>query len=159
VGFLGKAGGMDDACLTGSSQHRGRRQAAVADLQREAGLLVVGPAEALAQARRQLDGVDVAVLDLDVPERDGAVDLLRFAGRDQDRRRTELAVLAEITPREREILQLLADGLTNEEIASRLVISRRTQRNHVANILRKLGAHSQLQAVMCALRHDVVHMR
>jgi hypothetical protein len=51
------------------------------------------------------------------------------------------------------------DGLSNEQIASRLSISQRTQRNHIANILRELGVHSQLQAVMFALRHSAVHVR
>jgi DNA-binding NarL/FixJ family response regulator len=55
-------------------------------------------------------------------------------------------------------LQLLADGLNSLDIAERLHISLRTQRNHVANILQKLDVHSQLQALVFALRHGVVEI-
>jgi DNA-binding NarL/FixJ family response regulator len=84
------------------------------------------------------------------------VELLRFARREEDRRRQDRARFAQLTRREHEVLQLLADGLSGERIAARLVISPRTQRNHVANILAKLDVHSQLQAVVFALRNDVV---
>lgn len=84
------------------------------------------------------------------------VELLRFARREEDRRREVRARFALLTRREREVLQLLADGLSGERIAARLVISPSTQRNHVTNILAKLDVHSQLQAVVFALRNDVV---
>lgn len=84
------------------------------------------------------------------------VELLRFARREEDRRRQDRARSAQLTRREREVLQLLADGLSGERIAARLVISPRTQRNHMTNILAKLDVHSQLQAVVFALRNDVV---
>jgi len=86
------------------------------------------------------------------------VELLRFARREEDRRRESRARFAQLTRREREVLQLLAEGLSGERIAARLHISPRTQRNHVANILAKLDVHSQLQAVILALRNDVVAM-
>jgi two-component system nitrate/nitrite response regulator NarL len=53
----------------------------------------------------------------------------------------------------------LAEGLDSEGIADRLHISLRTERNHMANILTKLGVHSQLQALVFALRHGVVEIR
>ena len=84
------------------------------------------------------------------------VELLRFARREEDRRRQDRARFAQLTRREHEVLQLLADGLSGERIATRLVISPSTQRNHVANILAKLDVHSQLQAVVFALRNDIV---
>ena len=63
------------------------------------------------------------------------------------------AALATLTPREREILGLLADGLDTREIAAELVVSQATVRNHVQNILSKLGVHSRLEAVVLYVRH------
>jgi DNA-binding NarL/FixJ family response regulator len=66
------------------------------------------------------------------------------------------AVSARLTKRERQVLQLLADGLRQDEIATRLFISRKTVGTHVANILRKLGVQSQTQAVALAFREELV---
>jgi DNA-binding NarL/FixJ family response regulator len=63
------------------------------------------------------------------------------------------------TQREREVLQLLAEGLDSQAIADRLHITLRTERNHIANILTKLDVHSQFQAVVFAMRYDVVKIR
>jgi DNA-binding CsgD family transcriptional regulator len=60
--------------------------------------------------------------------------------------------LAGLTPREREVLELVADGLTNREIADRLVVSPHTVHRHVANILRKLGLPSRAAAAAEAAR-------
>lgn len=62
----------------------------------------------------------------------------------------------DLTAREREILQLMALGITNPEIAKRLVVSRSTVKNHVSNILSKLGANSRTEAVATALKHHLV---
>ena len=59
---------------------------------------------------------------------------------------------AAFTAREREVLRLVADGLSNEKIAARLVVSVHTVRNHVQHILTKSGAHSRSEAVSFALR-------
>jgi DNA-binding NarL/FixJ family response regulator len=59
---------------------------------------------------------------------------------------------APLTPREREILELMADGANNRVIASRLGISRHTVKFHVASILAKLGTRSRTEAVAAALR-------
>lgn len=61
-----------------------------------------------------------------------------------------------LTRRELEILELLASGLSNQAIADRLVLSLRTVRNHVQNIIRKLGAHSKLEAVSAAAREGII---
>jgi DNA-binding NarL/FixJ family response regulator len=63
---------------------------------------------------------------------------------------------ADLTGREREVLQLLAQGATTEALADRLYISKHTARSHVRNILAKLGAHSKLEAVSMALRAGLV---
>ena len=57
-----------------------------------------------------------------------------------------------VTPRERDVLALLADGLTNRQIAERLVLSEHTVHRHVANILRKLGVPSRAAAAAHAAR-------
>jgi DNA-binding NarL/FixJ family response regulator len=62
------------------------------------------------------------------------------------------AIFEKLTRREREVLQLLADGLRQEEIAQRLFITRKTVGAHVVNVLRKLGVKSQAQAVAMAYR-------
>lgn len=61
-----------------------------------------------------------------------------------------------LTPRELEVLQLLAEGLSTRDIAERFVLSISTVRNHVQNILTKLGAHSKLEAVSVAMRQGIV---
>ena len=59
---------------------------------------------------------------------------------------------ATLTPREREILGWMTSGLQNKEVAQRLDLSPATVRNHVHNILDKLGVHSKLEAVCLAYR-------
>jgi len=64
----------------------------------------------------------------------------------------ELARLRDLTPRESEILALLAGGSGTRQMARRLVISEKTVKTHVQNILRKLGAASRLEAAAIAIR-------
>lgn len=66
-----------------------------------------------------------------------------------------LRLAAQLTPREREILQLLADGLTTRAIARRLHIAPNTVRSHVQGLLSKLQVHSRLEAVAFAARHGL----
>lgn len=61
-----------------------------------------------------------------------------------------------LTPREREILQLMAAGLTNKEMSEKLWISEKTVKTHVSNILHKLGQKGRAQAVIHALRSGVI---
>ena len=60
-----------------------------------------------------------------------------------------------LTPREVEILQSVAQGLTNQEIADLLVVSERTVRTHVSNILEKLHLANRTQAALYALREGI----
>jgi DNA-binding NarL/FixJ family response regulator len=61
-----------------------------------------------------------------------------------------------LTPREREIVQLLAEGLTNKEIASTLHISVKTAETHRTNIMRKLDLHSVSELVRYAVRNHII---
>ena len=63
---------------------------------------------------------------------------------------------AKLTPREREVLQLLTQGNTNKEIANTLCISENTVKNHLKNILAKLHLQNRVQAVAFALREGIV---
>jgi DNA-binding NarL/FixJ family response regulator len=62
---------------------------------------------------------------------------------------------AELTAREREILQMVAAGMANKQIAAELVISERTARTHVSNILHKLDLSSRTQAALWAVREGL----
>jgi DNA-binding NarL/FixJ family response regulator len=108
--------------------------------------------EVVGAVRRVLAGETLMPLD-------EVVELLRLAGRERERELDERRLIESLTAREREILQLLTDGLDGPAMAARLYISPRTQRNHVANILGKLHVHSQLQAVIFGLRHGIVVLR
>jgi len=65
-------------------------------------------------------------------------------------------LLEPLTRREREVLQMLASGLGNKEIATQLTISDHTVKFHVASILGKLGAASRTEAVALGIRHGLV---
>ncbi|HEY6749725.1 MAG TPA: response regulator [Rubrobacteraceae bacterium] len=203
--------------------HSSFRQATASVFEREPGFEVVGQAGSLAEARRLLEGVDVAVVDLGLPDGYGGelikelreknpqaqtlvlsatldraemaraveagaagflhksagmvevieairrlragetllpveevVELLRFAGSRREHEHEARLAIAQLTPREKEVLQALAEGLDGKEIAEKLGISDKTERNHMASILAKLGVHSRLQALVFALRHNVV---
>jgi len=66
---------------------------------------------------------------------------------------SERRQLASLTEREKEVLALMAEGLSNREIAERLVISERTVKYHVGNIYGKLGVRKRTEAVLLALKY------
>ena len=69
---------------------------------------------------------------------------------------TEQQRAERLTPRETEILQLMADGASPDQISERLGVSPYTLRTHVQNVLTKLGVHSKLEALAFAIRHGKV---
>jgi DNA-binding NarL/FixJ family response regulator len=87
------------------------------------------------------------------------MELLRLAGRSREVEREARMSIDQITPREREVLQKLAEGLSNKEIADGLHMSVDTERTHMMNILNKLGVHSRLQALLFAARHGLVRLK
>jgi DNA-binding NarL/FixJ family response regulator/signal transduction histidine kinase/PAS domain-containing protein len=206
--------------------HAAVREAIAAVFGREPGFRVVGQAASLAEARRMLHDVDVALVDLGLPDGDGAdliaelreaspqaqalvlsarldraevaravqrgaagvfdkvahleeivaavrrlhggepllpmdevAELTHLAARRREREHADREAMASLTGREREVLQALAEGLSGGEIAERLHISARTERNHIASILAKLGVHSRLEALVFALRYGLVEVR
>ena len=66
---------------------------------------------------------------------------------------------SDLTDREREVLDLLAQGLSNAAIAAALTVSVHTVRNHIANLSAKLGAHSKLETLSIAVNHGLVTRR
>ncbi len=203
--------------------HASFRQALAFMLDREPDITVVAQAGSVAEARPLLADVDVAVVDLDLPDGNGIdlirelrvgapealalvltagegravlalaleagasgvlhksvripeivdavrrvgageqllssreiIEMLRLAGQYREQNREAQLVLDRLTPRERDVLQALADGLNDKEIAQRLHISDTTARTHMVNILGKLQVGSRLQALVFALRHGVV---
>lgn len=205
--------------------HLPLRQAFAFMLGREPDLEVVAQAGSLAEARGVLSGVDVAIIDLGLPDGDGAelvrelhaaspgakaliltasverydlaraveagaagllrkvvdlrdvidavrrihggemlfspaeiAELLRFLGQRRERDRTAQLALAKLTAREREVLEALARGWSDKEIARRLMVEDETARAHVSSILHKLGATSRLQALLIAVKSGAVRI-
>jgi len=104
-------------------------------------------AEVIAAVRAAADGEMLVSSDM----------LARLLPRVTQRRATRVG--HDLTAREREVLELLVDGTPNNELAERMGISRNTVRNHVQNLLNKLGVHSRLEAVALATREGLVRAR
>jgi two-component system nitrate/nitrite response regulator NarL len=90
---------------------------------------------------------------------DELLELLRLAGQNREEELEARVSIEQITPREQEVLNCLAEGLSNKEIAAKLHMSVDTERTHMMNILNKLGVHSRIQALLFAARHGLVEIR
>lgn len=84
-------------------------------------------------------------------DRSAAKPAIPATSRDQE----DTGTLEALTPREREVLELLIQGKQNKEIAAKLVISENTVKFHLKNILQKLHLHTRAQVVAFALRHGL----
>jgi len=69
---------------------------------------------------------------------------------------TQAPLADDLTPREMEVLKLIADGLSNKEIAEKLVLSEKTVKNHINNIFSKLHVYDRSQAILYAIRRGLV---
>jgi DNA-binding NarL/FixJ family response regulator len=114
-------------------------------------LLKDAPAEELAAAIRIVAAGD-SLLAPGVTRR--VIDA--FVDRPAPRPESADARLAELTPRELEVLGLLARGMSNQDIGSTLFVSEGTTKTHVSNVLTKLGLRDRVQAVIYAYEHGVV---
>ena len=83
-----------------------------------------------------------------------AIQVLIQEGGQQAARAHELPDGFDLTPREREVLALMVEGLSNPEIAERLVVSRSTAKAHVSNILSKMGVSNRAEAIATALQQN-----
>ena len=85
-------------------------------------------------------------------------ELLRLSDRQRKRDPATRVAVESLTPREKQVLRALADGLDNKGIARRLGITVETERNYLSSVFSKLGVHSRLQALVFALRHGIVEI-
>ena len=90
---------------------------------------------------------------------DEVIEFLRLAGSVREKDYHARIAVQQLTPREKEILRALAEGLNDREIAEQLHISFETERSHMTNVLAKLGADSRLQALVFAARSGIVKIR
>jgi len=129
-------------------------------------VILVGPPEARARLRvalanSRLDIVGEALTLASARAADFEADGFFFAPGDpakplQEPRADDPVMLESLTPREVEVLELLAEGLPNKGIARRLDISDQTVKFHVASIYGKLGASNRTDAVRRALRRGLI---
>lgn len=142
-----------------ADDHALLREGIIKILSLEPKVEVVGEAEDGAQAvklARSTD-VDVMLMDINMPNLNGIL-----ATKIIKREKPEVNIIAltihdqEEYLFEREVLQLMAQGLSNREIGEKLFISEKTVKNHVTNILQKLNVADRTQAALFAIKHRLV---
>lgn len=131
--------------LVGTPARRARLRSRLPD-----GIDIAGEAQTLREAR-SLDG-SLAQAPVDAYMIAAPGDRLAIGDGDE----LEGPLVEPLTPRERQVLELVADGLPNRAIADRLGVSDETIKFHLASIFGKLGAVNRTDAVRRALRHGLV---
>jgi len=122
-------------------------------------VVIVGSAAERARLRGRLpDGVEILVEAPTLAEARAAAHEVHawLVAADLPRNGNDLELIDRLTHRELEVLELLAQGLSNRTIASRLAISDQTVKFHVASICGKLGAINRTDAVRRALRRQLI---
>jgi len=110
-------------------------------------------AEELTEAVRQVSRCEYPINDSVLAKPEVALHVLRqFQSMHSNNGKTMETIVAPLTSRETQILNYIADGNSNKQIASILQISEQTAKNHVSNILRKLNANDRAHAVVLAIR-------
>jgi len=87
------------------------------------------------------------------------VEMLRMVSRRRQEEYEARRAIEKLTPREKQVLAALGEGLDSRDIADKLHITVETERTHMVNILGKLEVHSRLQALVFAARHGLVEIR
>jgi HD-GYP domain-containing protein (c-di-GMP phosphodiesterase class II) len=157
---IARLAGTHHERLDGSGYHRGARAASLGPAERLLAAADVLHALTEHRAHRPARTADeaAAVLDAEAAARRLDADAVRAvveaAGGSVKRVRTPRP--AGLTERQVEVLRLLAHGLSNPEIARRLVISRRTAEHHVQDVYSRIGVSSRAAAALYALEHDLL---
>jgi putative nucleotidyltransferase with HDIG domain len=158
---LGRIAGLHHERLDGSGYHRGATAAAIPVTAR---ILAVADAFQTATqdrphrpARSPEQAADLMVAEAAARRLDADCvrAVIEAAGESPPQMRADWP--AGLTDREVEVLRLVARGLSNQEIASRLVISRRTAEHHVQNVYGKIGSSTRAAAALFAMEHDLLH--
>jgi LuxR family transcriptional regulator, maltose regulon positive regulatory protein len=113
-------------------------------------------AAALSELERALDDLRQLGAAAEVARVEDLLRRWQQRGGSRDRGPAPEGPLTSLTPREREVLRLVAEGLTNHQIAERLVLSEHTVHRHVGNILRKLALPSRTAAASVATQHGLM---
>jgi DNA-binding CsgD family transcriptional regulator len=122
------------------------------------------------QFERKLDGAPFTDYEVDVVTHEGRrvralISSVPIPGDDPEQavfavawldRQPSRAIEADLTPRQKQVLDLLAEGGSTEQIAAELHLTTETVRNHIRHVLRGLGAHSRLEAVVVARRLGLI---
>jgi DNA-binding NarL/FixJ family response regulator len=86
------------------------------------------------------------------------IDAVRFVSRERLRDHETQVLISKLTPRERELLEALAEGLSDKDMAEKLYVGIGTIRSHMTHLLSKLGVDSRLQALVFAIRYGLVEV-
>lgn len=90
--------------------------------------------------------------------RQEVIDAARYIGQVAHKEQESRNMIEKLTEREREMLQALAGGLSDREISERLHVGEGTVRTHMMHLFAKLEVQSRLQALVFAIRHDLVEI-